>query len=156
MEALLSVSRASSGSTKGAWMYVTTQPCHNCAKHILCAGIDRVYFIEPYPKSLAQRLWGDSIVIDPSVINEEEDKLLLLPYEGIALKRFHAFFSFYEFEERKDEKGFALNNSRSNQAKKPRFSDSIRDRSRLSNTPCEKMIAELINARYVKESIKKF
>jgi len=82
--------------------------------------------------------------------------LLLLPYEGIAPKRFHAFFSFYEFEERKDEKGFALNNSRSNQAKKPRFSDSIRDRSRLSNTPCEKMIAELINARYVKESIKKF
>lgn len=149
MEALLSVTRASVGSTKGAWMYVTTQPCHNCAKHILCAGIERAYFIEPYPKSLAQRLWGDSIVIDPSVINQNEDKLLLLPYEGIAPKRFHDFFSFYEFEERKDKNGFALNNNRSNQAKNPRFSNSIRHRSRFSETPCEKKIAELINARYV-------
>ena len=149
MEALLSVSRATSGSTQGAWMYVTTQPCHNCAKHILCSGIKRAYFIEPYPKSLAQRLWGESIIIDPSIVNDKENKLLLLPYEGVAPKRFHDFFSFYEFEERKDKQGFALANSKRIQAKKPRFAHSIRSRSRLSKTADEKMIAELLNARYV-------
>ncbi len=149
MEALLSVSRASAGSTQGAWMYVTTQPCHNCAKHILCSGINRAYFIEPYPKSLAQRLWGESIIIDPSTINNKDNKLLLLPYEGVAPKRFHDFFRFYEFEERKDKQGFALIKSKGDQAKKPRFAHSIRNRSRLSEIADEKKIAELLNARYV-------
>ena len=38
---------------KGATLYCTTFPCHNCTKHILAAGIRRVVYIEPYPKSLA-------------------------------------------------------------------------------------------------------
>ena len=36
----------------GQTMYVTTFPCHNCAKHIIAAGLQRVIYLEPYPKSL--------------------------------------------------------------------------------------------------------
>src|ERR1035441_2134326 len=50
MEALLSCGR-NGVSTTGATLYSTTFPCHNCAKHIIAAGIKRVVFIEPYLKS---------------------------------------------------------------------------------------------------------
>ena len=42
----------------GATLYVTTFPCHNCAKHIIASGIARVVFIEPYAKSRAELLYG--------------------------------------------------------------------------------------------------
>ena len=41
MEALLSCAR-SGVSTRGATLYSTTFPCHNCAKHIIAAGVARV------------------------------------------------------------------------------------------------------------------
>ena len=31
--------------TRGCSMYMTTFPCHNCAKHIIAAGIKKVTFI---------------------------------------------------------------------------------------------------------------
>jgi deoxycytidylate deaminase len=37
--------------------------CHNCAKHIVAAGIRRVVYIEAYPKSKAADLHEDSIKI---------------------------------------------------------------------------------------------
>jgi deoxycytidylate deaminase len=48
----------------GATLYCTTFPCHLCAKHIVAAGLKRVVFIEPYPKSYAEELHSDSIEID--------------------------------------------------------------------------------------------
>jgi hypothetical protein len=51
-------------STKNAVLYTTTFPCHMCAKHIVAAGIDKVVFLEPYPKSLAGDLHSDSILIE--------------------------------------------------------------------------------------------
>ncbi len=45
-------------------LFTTTFPCHDCAKHIVAAGIQRVVFIEPYPKSLAPDLYLDSIAVD--------------------------------------------------------------------------------------------
>lgn len=54
MEALLSCAR-SNVSAHGATLYCTTFPCHNCAKHVVAAGITRVVYIEPYPKSKALR-----------------------------------------------------------------------------------------------------
>lgn len=44
-------------SVAGATMYVTTFPCHNCAKHIIASGISRVVYIEPYPKSRTDLLY---------------------------------------------------------------------------------------------------
>ncbi len=53
-------------STKGSILYSTTFPCHMCAKHIVAAGIAKVVFLEPYPKSLASELHSDSIDIEGS------------------------------------------------------------------------------------------
>lgn len=46
---------------KDGTLYCTTFPCHMCAKHIVAAGIEKVVFLEPYPKSLASDLHSDSI-----------------------------------------------------------------------------------------------
>lgn len=51
-------------ATKDGTLYCTTFPCHMCAKNIIAAGINRVVFLEPYPKSLASDLHADSIQIE--------------------------------------------------------------------------------------------
>jgi deoxycytidylate deaminase len=63
MVALLDAAQRGVG-VDGAVLYTSTFPCHNCAKHIIAAGISRVVFIEPYPKSLAEQLHGDAIAFD--------------------------------------------------------------------------------------------
>jgi deoxycytidylate deaminase len=63
MDALLSAGRQGT-STVGTRMFVTTFPCHYCARHIVAAGVDEVQFIEPYQKSKALSLHGDAIVSD--------------------------------------------------------------------------------------------
>jgi hypothetical protein len=51
---------------KDTVLYCTTFPCHICAKHIVAAGLKKVVFLEPYPKSLASELHSDSIEIESS------------------------------------------------------------------------------------------
>lgn len=60
MEALLFCAR-NTLSVRGATLYTTTFPCHNCAKHIIAAGIRKVVYVEPYPKSKAFEFHDDSI-----------------------------------------------------------------------------------------------
>lgn len=60
MDALLTAARQSL-SPVGSRLFVTTFPCHYCARHIVSAGVDEVQYIEPYPKSLAFDLHGDAI-----------------------------------------------------------------------------------------------
>ncbi|MGA3053314.1 MAG: deaminase [Candidatus Korobacteraceae bacterium] len=48
----------------GCTMNVTTFPCHLCARHIVSAGITRVVYVEPYPKSMTAELYLDSISVD--------------------------------------------------------------------------------------------
>jgi deoxycytidylate deaminase len=59
MEALLSCSRRGV-STQDSELLCTTFPCHNCAKHIVAAGVKRVVYIEPYAKSKAFELHDDA------------------------------------------------------------------------------------------------
>jgi cytidine deaminase len=63
-------------------MYVTTFPCHECARHIVFAGIDRVVYVEPYPKSLVAELFRDSISVDPEV--EGGQRVDFVPFVGVA------------------------------------------------------------------------
>ena len=63
MDAILSASLAGV-SPKGCRLFVTTYPCHYCARHIVAAGIDEVQFIEPYPKSRATALHSDAITTE--------------------------------------------------------------------------------------------
>lgn len=48
-------------AVEGATLYTTTFPCHECTKYIVGAGIVEVQYIEPYPKSLADRLYNELI-----------------------------------------------------------------------------------------------
>jgi deoxycytidylate deaminase len=63
MDALLSAGREGI-STIGTRLFVTTFPCHYCARHIVSAGVYEVQFIEPYPKSLALDLHQDAIAVE--------------------------------------------------------------------------------------------
>jgi deoxycytidylate deaminase len=67
----------------GATLYSTTFPCHMCAKHIVAAGISRVVFLEPYPKSLTANLHGDSVRI------ELADRGRHQPYPAVEFTHFH-------------------------------------------------------------------
>ena len=63
---LVGINAARSGvSTQGAILYTTTFPCHECAKMIIGAGIVEVHYIEPYPKSLVDRLYRHLIDTSP-------------------------------------------------------------------------------------------
>lgn len=64
MDALLSAARTGA-TTVGTRLFVTTYPCHYCARHIVSAGVDEVQYIEPYPKSKALYLHGDAITGSP-------------------------------------------------------------------------------------------
>jgi len=89
MEAILSCAR-SGVSPRGGTLYCTTFPCHNCAKHIVAAGIKKVVYVEPYPKSKAGELHRDSIQIDNET---DRNKVSFVPFAGIGSRRFIDLFS---------------------------------------------------------------
>lgn len=89
METLMSCSRESI-STKGATLYATTFPCHNCAKHIIAAGIERVVFVEPYPKSKALDFHRESVTIG---FDTADNKVVFEPFVGVGARNFLNVFS---------------------------------------------------------------
>lgn len=90
-------------SVKGATLYSTTFPCHLCAKHLIAAGIKRVVYIEPYPKSKARELYSDSIVFSPQKL--ANGKLIFEPFVGIAPRQYMSLFEMAGSETRKDSSG---------------------------------------------------
>lgn len=60
MDALLSAARLGV-VTSGTKLFVTTFPCHYCARHIVASGVEEVQYIEPYPKSRAFELHSDAL-----------------------------------------------------------------------------------------------
>lgn len=107
MDALLSAGRVGK-STIGTRLFVTTYPCHYCARHIVSSGVDEVYFIEPYPKSKALELHKDSIQATISnwkapsstIMKAEMDeagslphsRVLFRPFVGVAPKMYRRAF----------------------------------------------------------------
>lgn len=88
MEAILSVARDGRHSLVGATLYTTTYPCHNCARHIVAAGIKSVHYIEPYKKSLAIALHSDAVTEDPA----DESKVVFSQYSGVAPRNYLSWF----------------------------------------------------------------
>jgi deoxycytidylate deaminase len=84
-------------------MYVTAFPCHLCARHIVAAGIRRVLYIEPYPKSLAAELYPDSIKVEN--VSTCDDQVSFEPFVGIAPRQYMYLF---EASTRKDRDGNAI------------------------------------------------
>lgn len=102
MDALVSAARKGV-TTVGGKLFVTTFPCHNCARHIVAAGIDEVQFIEPYLKSKALTLHADSITqtkdvgVDPPSVARAKGKkgphrVLFRPYVGSAPRLYRRAF----------------------------------------------------------------
>jgi deoxycytidylate deaminase len=94
MDALLSAGRTGAG-TVGTRLFVTTFPCHYCARHIVSAGIDEVQYIEPYPKSKAWELHRDSIALDPVgwvPPSEGGTKTLFRPFVGVSPRLYRRAF----------------------------------------------------------------
>jgi deoxycytidylate deaminase len=114
MEALCAAVRIGT-SVKGATLYTTTFPCHNCTKHIVAAGIKRVVYIEPYPKSMAYELHRDSINIDRQVDDcgtQENGKVNFQAFVGVAPRRYADLFAMTSKQgniiRRKDNRGIPL------------------------------------------------
>lgn len=93
MNALLDAGRRGI-AVEGATLYTTTFPCHNCARHIIGAGIGRVVFVEPYRKSKAADLHGDAVIIDAlgDVGSKDEDRVLVEAFVGVAPGRYLEMF----------------------------------------------------------------
>lgn len=75
-------------SIKGATLYCTTFPCHNCTKHVLAAGISKVVYMEPYPKSKAKELHENEIEIE----QEAQGRVAFMPFLGISPYRYRDIF----------------------------------------------------------------
>lgn len=88
MNAITDAARSNS-TTQDAILFVTTFPCHNCAKHIVGAGIKEVYYLEPYSKSAVAELYPDSIEIDS--IDDNSLKVSFRQFCGVTKRRFHYF-----------------------------------------------------------------
>jgi deoxycytidylate deaminase len=122
MEALLACARIGV-STHGATIYTTTFPCHNCAKHIVAAGVTRVLYVEPYPKSRAYDLHKDSIAVDDEGADK---KVRFIPFVGVAARRYFDLFSMKLGVgvplERKDSAGSSAKWKRTTAQVRPRMS----------------------------------
>jgi deoxycytidylate deaminase len=100
MDALLSAAREGI-SLIGTRLFVTTFPCHYCARHLVTSGVDEVQFVEPYLKSQALELHDDAIQItmkDPdtgqlwSPPSAGGRKVLFRPFSGVAPRLFARAF----------------------------------------------------------------
>lgn len=78
MAALLEAVEQGRG-VKGAHIFVTAYPCHGCAKHLLRVGLS-VTYLEPYPKSLAEAMYGQEVSG-------------FEPFTGIAPRRYNQLFA---------------------------------------------------------------
>ncbi len=90
MDAITSVARTHKAGILDGTLYSTTFPCHSCARHIVASGLRRVFFIEPYPKSLATELHSDAVSESEG---DDGKKVLFLQYSGIAPKNVLKLFN---------------------------------------------------------------
>src|SRR5205807_7878392 len=86
-------------------LYCTTFPCHMCARHIIAAGISRVVYIEPYPKSRAKKLYKRAIQVDQDR-SADQDAVKFEAFVGVAPTR---FLDLVEMISRKDDQCYPLN-----------------------------------------------
>lgn len=73
---------------KGSILYCTTFPCHNCTKHLLAAGIERVVYVEPYPKSKAKEPHENEVELE----RLSGERVSFMPFIGISPFRYRDIF----------------------------------------------------------------
>lgn len=72
-----------------ATLHTTTFPCHECARHIVAAGIREVVYVEPYAKSLATELYPDSVAVEST---PDSGQVPFVPFIGVAPTRYVHLF----------------------------------------------------------------
>jgi deoxycytidylate deaminase len=96
MNALLAAGRSGVPAV-GTALYCTTYPCHNCARHLVAAGVANVFYIEPYVKSLASELHYDAIATElPQPEAAEvgrDDKMTITPFTGVGPRMYEDLFT---------------------------------------------------------------
>jgi deoxycytidylate deaminase len=95
MAALLACARSGVSPADGT-LFCTTFPCHNCAKHIVDAGIKRVVYVEPYEKSKARDLHDDGIVLvdeHKAPLASDDRRVRFEVFVGVGARRFVDLFS---------------------------------------------------------------
>ena len=109
MDALLSAGR-NGIKTVGTRLFVTTFPCHSCARHIVAAGVQEVQYIEPYLKSQAIPLHGDAIVTKAKSLESDPGSparppsVLFRSFIGVAPRLYRRAF-FKDFPLKDDKTG---------------------------------------------------
>jgi cytidine deaminase len=74
-----------------AVLFCTAFPCHNCTKHIVAAGISRLTFIEPYPKSRASELHGDAVAVEADF--DDHSHVSFNSLVGVSPRQYFSLFS---------------------------------------------------------------
>lgn len=102
----ISQAAASGRLVKGATIYVTTFPCHGCARHIISSGIAEVVYIEPYPKSLTMHLYNGEI----STIDSPSKEHTVATQKPVEFRSFHGisptlYQRVFKHRPRKDSQG---------------------------------------------------
>jgi cytidine/deoxycytidylate deaminase-like protein len=90
-------------SVRGCTLYTTTFPCHNCARHLVAAGIMRVVYVSPYAKSQAKELHSDAI--DFAAAATRPGAVQFEPFVGVAPRR---YLDLFEADRRKQEDGIVV------------------------------------------------
>jgi cytidine deaminase len=75
--------------TQGSTLFTTTYPCHMCGRLIINAGIARVVYIDPYPKSMVKAMYGDLI----SETNTKSGTVVFERFVGVSPRLFPKVFS---------------------------------------------------------------
>jgi deoxycytidylate deaminase len=96
MAAITTAARIGNTSLKHSILYCTTFPCHYCASHIIATGIEQVFYIEPYEKSLTHELYDDSIILEPTNVNSNNEikKVIFCHFEGVAPRKYLDLFQY--------------------------------------------------------------
>jgi deoxycytidylate deaminase len=114
MDAIISLARSGTPGIVGANLYTTTFPCHSCARHIVAAGIVKVYYIEPYEKSLAQKLHDDAIAFETEDDDAEKvgynpqlhsQRVRFIHFEGVAPRQ---YLNYFKMVNRKNKDGTVI------------------------------------------------
>jgi deoxycytidylate deaminase len=74
---------------RGTTMYSTTYPCHECTRLIIAAGLQKVVYVDPYPKSQVQTMFKDEVSEGPG---GRPDTISFEPFEGVAPRLYRNLF----------------------------------------------------------------
>lgn len=103
MQAITQAAQLGRSVSEGT-LYCTTYPCHLCARHIISSGISEVVYIEPYPKSLTDKLYKREILSEHSGLKPDgvDGKVVFRSFRGVSPTLYQRVFA---YKKRKDSYG---------------------------------------------------